>query len=84
MEGYVMSDVDKKFWEYYDTLPRFEPFNSANGEAWKDYQARQKEFLIAQEKQSCAYYKKLENTDYQRKKRADDTDKSKKACANTL
>ena len=70
-----LSDVDRTYWNYADSMPRFEPFNSATGETWKDYQVRQKEFNDATEKHLCAYYKKLKDADYRRKKRAKDTDK---------
>ena len=69
-----LSDVDRTYWNYQDSLERFEPFNSATGETWKDYQVRQKKFLVAQEKHLCAYYKKLKDADYQAKKRAKDTE----------
>lgn len=69
-----LSDVDRAYWNYAESIERFEPFNSANGETWKDYQARQKKFLVAQENHLCAYYKKLKDADYQAKKRAKDTD----------
>ena len=58
-----------------DSMPRFEPFNSATGETWKDYQVRQKEFNVAQENHLCAYYKKLKDADRKKKARAKDTDK---------
>ena len=73
-----LSDVDRTYWNYQDSLERFEPFNSATGETWKDYQVRQKKFLVEQENHLCAYYKKLKDADYQAKKRAKDTDKSAK------
>lgn len=70
-----LSDVDRTYWNYADSMPRFEPFNSANGETWKDYQSRQKEFNDATEKHLCAYYKKLKDADRKKKARANDTDK---------
>ena len=70
-----LSDVDRTYWNYADSMPRFEPFNSATGETWKDYQVRQKEFNVAQENHLCAYYKKLKDADRKKKARAKDTDK---------
>ena len=70
-----LSDVDRTYWNYADSMPRFEPFNSATGETWKDYQVRQTEFNVSQDRHLCAYYKKLKDADYRRKKRANDTDK---------
>ena len=72
----LLSDVDRKYHNYADSMERFEPFNSASGETWKKYQARQKEFNIAQENHLCAYYKKITDADRKKTARANDTDKS--------
>ena len=73
-----LSDVDRTYWNYADSLERFEPFNSATGETWKDYQVRQKKFLVEQENHLCAYYKKLKDADRKKKARANDTELSVK------